>query len=149
MTNFESVLIAAHGDLKTTARRMGLSPSDADDVAQAVCVKALVKRHTFEGDARDQRAWLATIARNHVHDTRRNAKRRGEVDISDGLQVSGNENPEAVLYFKQVAGRIEALAPGYRRALWGAGTGEIEARSQRARVSKARKVLRRNMTGCS
>jgi RNA polymerase sigma-70 factor (ECF subfamily) len=68
----------AGGDIK----RLGLHPSDAEDVVQETLLAVHIKRHTWSAD-RPFLPWLRAIARHKALDMARRRGRRIEVPLED------------------------------------------------------------------
>jgi RNA polymerase sigma-70 factor (ECF subfamily) len=73
-------LVQALGDLRGYARRLASDASDASDLVQETCRRALESRELFVAGS-DMRAWLCCIVRNLYRDRLRRLSR--EVLVSD------------------------------------------------------------------
>ncbi len=88
----------------------------ADDLAQAVCLRALEKAEQYqEGTHLDR--WIFRIAQRHwINDLRKSAVRRGAglVPIEETDLVDGNFDPEANILGREVLLSVMALPEAQR-----------------------------------
>ena len=78
-----SVLWRAHNPALVRFLRSRHAPSDIDDIASEVWLRASRSWHRFEGDERDFRAWFFSIARAVSVDSYRRAGRRRDEPVAD------------------------------------------------------------------
>ncbi len=83
-TALEKLILRHQAWIYNIAARMVWDPTDAEDVAQEVLVKAVTKLSTFEGRS-SFRTWLYRIASNHVLNMQR---RPTETQLSSFAQAS-------------------------------------------------------------
>lgn len=118
-----ATLVAPHlADAHTLARWLTRSRTDADDVLQEACIRALgaIEQHSGEGS----RAWVLAIVRNTAY-TWLNDKRRamlvGLDDLAErdvvqvecgGGQIAGTIDPESELIARADAKHLERLITG-------------------------------------
>lgn len=93
------------------------SISDADDLLQLTCERALTRWRQWTADGPLER-WLIKIFVNSFRDERRarSARSRLEAALADGL-VNDCSNPESALYLDQVHAKIMRLPEGQRAVL--------------------------------
>jgi RNA polymerase sigma-70 factor (ECF subfamily) len=89
-TRFEAVLRPHFDTLYAAARRMTLSPVDAEDLVQDVALKAFEKLDELE-KIEFQRAWLLRVMYNKFIDEQRSAKRSPIDQAATGLE---SEEPD-------------------------------------------------------
>jgi len=78
-----NVLWRAHNPALVRFLRSRHAPSDIDDIASEVWLRASRSWHRFEGDRRDFRAWFFSIARAVSVDSYRRAGRRRDEPVAD------------------------------------------------------------------
>ena len=147
----ESQVVSLLPALRGFARRFERSAFDAEDLAQDVVVKALLRRHQFQPGT-SPKAWLFTIMRNTYYSKHQRMKRSPCVSIDgSALEVSVQSQQEWVLYAAQVSEAVDRLPAFPRQALMMVASGETydtvakkcgcELGTVKSRVSRARMAL--------
>ena len=105
---------------------LGLSPHDADEVAQETFLR--LHRHLAERGARDEdnlRGWIFRVAQNLAHDQRRRAVPRAADSLEDSNEarhaVDTRDGPEQQLLqderFARLHAAMQALPPRQQQCL--------------------------------
>lgn len=119
---FTEIVVPHLDDAYGLARWLTGNPSDAEDVVQDACLKALAALKT--AGVRNGRAWLLTIVRNTA--LTRLARRRGERlvapdDLEDAAGADPDSSPEEKLIARinatQLTHAIAALPLTFRQTL--------------------------------
>ena len=110
---FGENLVASLSRLEACARRLTTNASDADDLVQATCVRALENWHRFvEGALPDFKKWVVTIMSNLHCDNVRKRQREllsGELDDRPDETVPDETPPWQALKAESVAAAVSAL----------------------------------------
>ncbi|PWC05534.1 RNA polymerase sigma factor [Agromyces badenianii] len=141
--------------LRRRSISLGVSPDDADDVAQTVLLRAWRSIEHLNAPERGQMcSWLDTIARNAATDLARQQSRRRAVpldhDVADESSVSGDVEMRVILDGALQA--IHALPEALREPLLMSVADELSAAeiaerlgitpaAARQRIARARKAL--------
>lgn len=90
--------------------------SQADDLVQAACVRALERAHQFQAGSRLDSWMYAIITSVWKNGMRANTVRRGAglVDVSETPLPDGSPPPELSYHARQVLAQIDALPEGQR-----------------------------------
>ena len=144
--------------LRRFARSLTRSMSEADDLVQEACVKALARADQWDASQPLDR-WVFRIARNHwISELRKTSVRVGEgqVPAEESSELTTMETGEARVAVGEIAGRIAALPPelssilltvsveGYSYAE-AAELFEIPIGTVMSRIHRARKTLAAQM----
>ena len=118
LARFEAVVLPHLDAAYTLARYLMRNASDADDVVQDACLRALKYFDGFRGEAgTSARAWLLTIVRNTAHTWRERHRPEAlavEFDEREHSEAIAERDPEA----KETLGRaLERLAPEFREVI--------------------------------
>lgn len=89
-------------------RRLGVGPSDAEDVAQEVFLAVHAGLEQFEGRAK-LKTWMCSICLHKVQDFRRQAYRRREAVSADPPTLAETDTPQDGLMRKQHVQLLEAI----------------------------------------
>jgi RNA polymerase sigma-70 factor (ECF subfamily) len=153
---FRAALPPMIGPLRAYARTLAATRDAADDLVQEALARALAARESFVPGS-DLRAWLYTILRNTWFSAaRRRARERRAVEAMEPLAETAAADAGEGVALGQLARALAALPAQQREALMLVGahgmSGEDAARicgvaegTLRARVSRARSALRRNL----
>ena len=150
-----ALLVCALPDLRAYARRLAGHVSDAGDLVQETCRRAIDSRYRFT-DGSDMRAWLCRILRNYHCDLLRRSSRETLVDHEDVQFATppSEERPRwAMVSDDDLAQALASLQPQYQRAyilhaIEGRSYGEIAQALQvpcstvGTRILRARLLLR-------
>jgi len=117
LARFEAVVLPHLDAAYTLARYLMRNASDADDVVQDACLRALKYFEGFRGDAATSaRSWLLTIVRNTAHSWRK----RHRPDAL-GVEFDETEHSDAVVHdpeAKETLGRaLDRLPPEFREVI--------------------------------
>jgi RNA polymerase sigma-70 factor (ECF subfamily) len=86
---FAEWIVALQPDLRRFGMRIAANPTDAADLAQATCLRALEKRRLFAHGSRDDlKRWLTRIMVNLHRDWRRQGAREVLLDQTDGIPAT-------------------------------------------------------------
>jgi RNA polymerase sigma-70 factor (ECF subfamily) len=129
---FMALLVCALPDLRSYARRLAGHVSEANDLVQETCRRAIESRYRFAVGS-DMRAWLCRILRNYHCDLLRRSSRETLVDDEDvqfATPVSEERPHWAMVSDDDLALALASLQPQYQRAyvlhaLEGRSYGEI------------------------
>lgn len=141
--------------LRRRSISLGIHPSEADDVAQTVALRAW---HSVNGvratDYRPLCSWLDTIARNAVVDVARQRSRRAEVELdhdepsAEDIEVDTELRDRLQRTLRAIQELPETLrVPLLMSAIEGASADDIaeamgiSSMNARQRVSRARRLL--------
>lgn len=141
--------------LRQRSISLGVHPGEADDVAQAIALKAWRAVNGVRStDYRPMCVWLDTIARNAAADYMRVRSRNREVELDDDLVDASDIEVEAELTerFGKVVTAISALPESLRVPLLMSAVDGLSADSiaaelgitsanARQRISRARRAL--------
>jgi RNA polymerase sigma-70 factor, ECF subfamily len=147
-------VIAMIPRLRRLARTLAANVSDADDLVQETCVRAIAGSASFQTGARLD-TWLFTILRNHwASEMRRAATRHGTgtVDAAEANDLQHSDDGAALLAAGAVRDAVLGLPEGlssvmllvavegysYREA---ASILDIPVGTVMSRMSRARQVL--------
>lgn len=119
---FAELVKAYQGPVYRLALGMGLSPHDAEEVAQEAFVAAWRGLPNFRGDSKFF-TWLYQLTHHAAIDFLRREKRHGNtVELAERPEISGEENrPEEIVEQQgdreAVAAAMQELTPEYREIL--------------------------------
>ena len=119
---FAELVKAYQGPVYRLALGMGLSPHDAEEVAQETFVAAWRGLPNFRGDSKFF-TWLYQLTHHAAIDFLRREKRHGNtVELAERPEISGEENrPEEIVEQQgdreAVAAAMQELTPEYREIL--------------------------------
>lgn len=109
---FERLLEPHFDAMYAAARRMTLSPHDAEDLVQETCIKAFDCLEEFEG-MEYPRAWLLKVMYHRFVDEKRRAVRSpvdrsqtGSASVDPDEQLSGGDGPDDLVDRMQTVERI-------------------------------------------
>lgn len=116
---FGDQLIALLPRLRRFARGLTRSPSEADDLVQAACERALARRHQFQEGTRFD-SWLFRIVQTiWIDQVRAREVRKEDAEIAEDRQ--GTDEPvrrvEARLHLAEIRHALARLPPDQRVAL--------------------------------
>src|SRR4051812_17408965 len=115
----DGACLETHYDhLHGTARRLCASPADAEDLAQAVCVRVLERARDVQVE--NPQAYLATMVRHAWIARHRTAEARRTVPTApeDLDPLAGHTvGPERALEAREACAAIRALPPAQRRVV--------------------------------
>lgn len=110
--SYRALLTALAPALRGMARRdllrVGLDPSDAEDVVQETLLALHLKRQTWD-PASPLGPWVRAIARHKVVDVMRRRGRKAEVPLADWEDVLTQEAPEEQLTEREAQRLTDAL----------------------------------------
>jgi RNA polymerase sigma-70 factor (ECF subfamily) len=145
---FLDVLVASLGTLRQLALKLTRSQSDADDLVQATCLRALESASRLR-DHSNLAGWLVRLMRNLQIDASRSRSRRS-LPLTDRYVVAFA--PEAVALWRQVDDEeVERQLPGLSpqlRVVWdlhhgdGLDQNDIAARLGIPRTTVATRLFR-------
>jgi len=155
---FKSDLIALLPRLSRFSRTLTRSQTDAEDLVQETCIKALA-RHAQWDPTQSLDGWVFRIARNHWFDELRKRRVRtgeGFVDAEEAAELSIEGNGEATLAMGDLMSQINALPPDLASVLLlvcaegysykeVASLMDIPLGTVMSRVYRARKLLSESM----
>lgn len=116
---FRDALVAALPRLRRFARTLAPSVADADDLVQAVCVRAMERSHLYDGEGRIE-SWLYTMMRNlWVSEIRKTKVRigQGRVDANETVELRLDVNSEDITYGNELVKMVMALPEGLASVL--------------------------------
>ena len=119
---FAELVEAYQGPVYRLALGMGLSPHDAEEVAQETFVAAWRGLPNFRGDSKFF-TWIYQLTHHAAIDFLRREKRHGNtVELAERPEISGEENrPEEIVEQQgdreAVAAAMQELTPEYREIL--------------------------------
>ena len=116
---FSEELVACLPRLRRFARGLTGSATQADDLVQAACERALTRRHQFEAGTRFD-SWMFRIAQTLWIDQLRSAQVRKEEPEAEDDRVGSDEavrRAEARLALEEVRRAASRLPPDQRAAL--------------------------------
>ena len=119
---FAELVKAYQGPVYRLALGMGLSPHDAEEVAQETFVAAWRGLPAFRGDSKFF-TWIYQLTHHAAIDFLRREKRHGNtVELAERPEISGEENrPEEIVEQQgdreAVAAAMQELTPEYREIL--------------------------------
>ncbi|MGA2694749.1 MAG: RNA polymerase sigma factor [Terriglobales bacterium] len=163
-SSFEDLATPLLDSLYNFARWMARNPSDAEDLVQETCLKALRGFASFQPGT-NFRAWIFQILRNTIWSSRSKLERRMTVAMDfeeEGALAVDNETPETLLMKRSDSGllqkAIDNLPVHHREILL---LCEVEEMSYReiaeilsiptgtvmSRLSRARKAVRESLYG--
>lgn len=154
MKPFETILAETYPDLLRFCRGIARSRSDADDLAQTTCLRALEKAHMFEPGS-NMRAWLFTIAKRLWIDQRRRGVRFPHVDVEEPAAVAAlpPQLPaqEDVVLVGEIGQRFDGLSDDQKVVIYGIARGnsyeriaevmQVPLGTVRSKLFRARRVL--------
>lgn len=100
--------------LRRFAMTLTRNASDADDLVQEVCERAIMKSHLWNGEGRLE-SWIYAMTRNMWVDEIRKRKVRtgaGLVDVSDQTELSIDAAGEKSVYANQLYKMITSMPEG-------------------------------------
>ena len=111
--------------LRSFARSLCRSPTEADDLAQEALLRAWRAQHTFTPGT-SLKAWAFTILRNRFYSERRTAARTQALDQGMAEQtLVAVSNPQAHLELEELRQALAMLPPEQREAVILIGAGEM------------------------
>lgn len=118
-TSFSDQLVAVLPRLRRFARGLTRSATEADDIVQAACERALSREHQFQEGTRFD-SWMFRIAQTIWIDKLRARRIRKEESEDEGMHVGTDEavrRVEARIALREVHAALAALPPEQRAAL--------------------------------
>jgi len=166
LARFEAAVLPHLDAAYTLARYLTRNASDAEDVVQDACLRALKYFEGFRGEpGAGARAWLLAIVRNTAYDSRRRQRPDAlttEFDETQHSDAVAEDHPEGVLLQKAaketLRRALDRLAPEFRevivlRELQGLSYKEISdvtgvpVGTVMSRLSRARSRLQQALRG--
>ncbi len=143
---YQALLIALAPMLRAMARRgcqrVGLLPTDAEDVVQETLLAIHLKRQTWQTDM-PILPWIRAIARNKLVDALRRRGRRGhEIDIDDVSDVLAAAPEEDRTVVNDVMKHLHHLAPGQRSVVQAVAVDGSSIRATAARLAMSEGAVR-------
>lgn len=90
--------------------------NDAEDITQDVCIKLAKNITLFKGESRFT-SWLYRVTINTAKDWYKKHKRHTHQDFNEIESAYSNEQPEEILFAKQVLTALQTLPEGEKDAL--------------------------------
>ena len=124
LARFEAAVLPHLDAAYTLARYLTRNASDAEDVVQDACLRALKYFESFRGEGTSARAWLLAIVRNAAYSSRRRQRVDAlttEFDETQHSDAVAEDHPEGVLLQKAaketLRRALDRLAPEFREVI--------------------------------
>ena len=118
-TAFRDALVSSLPRLRRFARTLARNAVDADDLVQAVCIRAMERADLYDPETRIE-SWLYTMMRNLWISEIRKTKVRtgaGQVDASETVELRLDVNSEDITYGNELVKMVMALPEGLSSVL--------------------------------
>lgn len=124
LARFEAAVLPHLDAAYTLARYLTRNASDAEDVVQDACLRALKYFESFRGEGTGARAWLLAIVRNTAYSSRRHQRADAlttEFDETQHSDAVAEDHPEGLLLQKAaketLRRALDRLAPEFREVI--------------------------------
>lgn len=116
---FREGLVAILPQLRRFARTLTRNPTDADDLVQTACERAMTRSTQWQQGTRLD-SWIYTMMRNlWISELRKQKTRTGQglVDASETDELRSTTTPEDTTYGSQLMRMVMALPEGFSSVL--------------------------------